>query len=144
MPGRDKRGTYRVLTCRTPRRHILKPMTRRARIFTALIAIASLLAVQFAVSAYACVSMAQQMSASDATGSACEDLQYANLCQQHCQFGKVSFETAKPAPTDDVIQSSVLRIAAPQLLAHSMRILLRRAPLPPERPPAIRFSVLRI
>lgn len=120
-------------------------MNRRIRrLSTAFVAMLVLLMSQLAVAAHVC-SMAGshvQMSAMDADD--CSGPAGANMCDQHCQFGHAAVDPAKPVPALDVTTGPSLNIQhtfpVPGLALRSPR----ETPPPPQPPPAIRFSVLRI
>lgn len=120
-------------------------MNRRIRrIFTAIAAILALLMSQLAVSAHVCEMVGMAVTVTQPAPDGCPDLNTANLCDQHCQFGHSAVDQGKPVPSLDLTSGPALHIQQPYpspiLAKHSPR----ETPLPPEPPPAIRFSVLRI
>jgi hypothetical protein len=129
-------------------------MTRRHRYLAALFALFALLTSQLAVAAYVCEimgspSMAVQVDTlppGEESDPCPEMLDSANLCQQHCAYGHSAVDQGKPLPlpAPDVGMSVALRIGEPCVLDSLLRRSLREPPLPPQPPPAIRFSVLRI
>jgi hypothetical protein len=118
-------------------------MSRRNRLFTAVLAAAMLLFAQLAVSAYACPMAAQ---APEMAQAGCdEDMGSVNLCEQHCDYGSASFDAAKPLQASPVAVLPSLRIELPDPLVSSIvapRARIAAGPAPP--PPLSRFTVLRI
>lgn len=118
---------------------------RRNRLFTALVALVSLLFMQLAVAAYACPS-AQHRTAEIAAmveaGMPCAetmslgmDEEQPNLCQAHCQAGQ---QTADKYELPLLASASVIAsVVAPFLTApiplgaYLQAPLLRRATAPP-------------
>ena len=120
-------------------------LSRSRRLSIALLAIFALLISQLAVSAHICAIMSSGTSAvSVEMSSPCTDEHNSqNVCEQHCQFGHLAVDHAKPLPAPDLTLGSALRIDQPYVFPSLERRSLRELP-PPEPPPAIRFSVLRI
>lgn len=116
------------------------------RVSTALIAIFVLLMSQLAVSAHVCELMDSGGVAMQAELSTpCpEPMGPSNVCEQHCQFGQSSVDQGKPLASVDVTLGPSLRIDQPYASLPLVRRSRRDLPPPPEPPPAIRFSVLRI
>lgn len=122
-------------------------MTRRLRrMLTAVLAMACLLLSQMAVAAYFCAetSPTAAIAAAQMPSDCEQQADPANLCQQHCQFGYSAVDAAKPVPTLDVTAASPLLLMQVPAVPSSQAPRLHRRVLPPEPPPAIRFSVLRI
>jgi hypothetical protein len=129
-------------------------MTRRHRYLAAVCALFALLTSQLAVSAYVCALMGPAPLAvevdkplpGDVMAPCAEMLDSANLCQQHCGYGHSAVDQGKPLPLPaaNVGTSVALRVGEPCVLDSLLRRSLREPPLPPQPPPAIRFSVLRI
>ena len=120
-------------------------ISRTRRLSTALVAIFALLMSQLALSAHACGTMASSTSVvAESQGPCPGSMDTSNLCDQHCQFGDSVMEHGKPLPALDVTLMTALRIDQPYLVPVLSRRSLREMPPPPEPPPAIRFSVLRI
>jgi hypothetical protein len=123
-------------------------MTRRARrLVVALVALLALLTSQLALSAHICEMLSSSSAAVHSQSSTpCPDMPAtSNLCDQHCQFGASAVDQAKPVPALDVTALSPgLHVNEPFVLFPGPRFSYRDSPLPPEPPPAIRFSVLRI
>jgi hypothetical protein len=122
-------------------------MQRRSRrLSTALLAIFALLISQLAVSAHICAIMDSAASTIQLEmASPCPDEGNSqNVCEQHCQFGHAAVDHAKPLPALDLTLGPALHIDHPYVFLSLERRSLRELPPPPEPPPAIRFSVLRI
>jgi hypothetical protein len=127
-------------------------MNRRHRFLAALFALFALLASQFAVSAYVCEMMASPGMAVQVDRSLAAEgpdpcpgmLDSANLCEQHCGYGHSAVDQGKPFPMLDVGMAAALRIDRPYVSDSLLRRSQRAPVVPPEPPPAIRFSVLRI
>jgi hypothetical protein len=123
-------------------------MTRRARrAAVAFLALFALLTSQLALSAHACEMLSSGGAAIHSQSpSPCPDMPVtSNLCEQHCQFGASAVDQGKPLPALDVtVVSPGLHVDRLFVLARTLRLSLRDSPLPPEPPPALRFSVLRI
>ena len=120
-------------------------MNRRIRhIFTAFAAILALLMSQLAVSAHVCEMAGMAVTVTEPAPNGCPDLNTPNLCDQHCQFGQSAVDQGKPLPSLDVTSGPALHIQQPYPFPILAKRSPRETPLPPEPPPAIRFSVLRI
>jgi hypothetical protein len=117
-------------------------MTTRARIFVALVAAATLLFSQLAISAYACPMDAAPVEAADD----CHELvTNASLCQGHCDYGSASFEIAKPIQAPAAALVSFLRVEPADVHGSRAPAPSRHAASGPARPPPLsRFTVLRI
>jgi hypothetical protein len=123
-------------------------MNRRIRrICTAFAAILALLMSQLAVSAHVCemAGMADvAVRLTQPSPGGCPELNTPNLCDQHCQFGQSAVDQGKPVPSLDLTSGPALHIQQPYPSPILAKRSPREMPLPPEPPPAIRFSVLRI
>ena len=120
-------------------------ISRTRRLSTALVAMFALLMSQLALSAHACGTMASPASiVADSQVPCPESMVTSNLCDQHCQLGSAAFDHGKPLPALDVTLATALRIDQPYLVPVLSRRSPREMPPPPEPPPAIRFSILRI
>ena len=105
-------------------------LTRTRRMLSALVAVAALLFAQLAVSAFAC----------PMTGGGDDN---ANLCQQHCAYGKVSFDSGKqPAASPGMVAAPLRIVALPSIDARAGSRPATPAAGPD--PPFERFTVLRI
>jgi hypothetical protein len=127
-------------------------MNRRIRFVAALLAVFAIVFAQLAVSAHACDFVAQQQAKDVAPGHECcndddpgSNSAGGNVCVEHCQYGKASFEGGPPAP--DLVDATgpALRVEIGDL-AHSAGrrsawLLVSPAASPPA---AILFGVLRI
>lgn len=122
----------------------MAPMTSRIRILTALVAAATLLFAELAVSAYACPMEAQTRAV--AGQADCDEMAVnANLCDRHCEYGSASCEIAKPAPVFAVASHVFLRVAVPDVSAAIVPAPSPHvAPGPAPPAPLDRFTVLRI
>jgi len=119
-------------------------MQRGRRSASALFILAALLFSQWVTASYACsmpLQQAVQMSGDMATG--CDELGTPNTCEQHC-YGAHAATDSGTSPSlphvTDLIPLRVELVAAPRLQV----ALEARRESPPDPPPAIRFSVLRI
>lgn len=130
---------------------------RRLRRLTAKIVIAAVLFTQMTVAAYACSGMNQSVHTAPPAVTA--DHQHAgmtgdcahkdtgnlNICQQHCQAGSQSVESAPQlsAPPAAILPVTVLVPFQPLLAVRIsvLSALLERETAPP---PLIRFRVFRI
>jgi hypothetical protein len=119
---------------------------RRSRLFTALLALVSLLFMQLAVASYACPtalsSKVAEVAAMADSGMPCAesmslsmDDEQPNLCQAHCQAGQQTADKYEMPPL--AIAALANSIYAP-FVAESMPVgapfqtpLLRRATAPP-------------
>lgn len=121
-------------------------MHRRLRRFSAFIAIFAMLAAQLALSAHACGMMQMSFAQAHAAMPAdCDQpMPSPNLCVQHCAYGESAVDAAKPLPAIDVTAGPALQVHEPVAAKLHRPLAQRQPPLPPEPPPAIRFSVLRI
>lgn len=120
-------------------------MNRRLRrLATAFVAGIALLFSQLVVSAHACDQLVgvAAMSAMEANG--CPEMNIVNLCDQHCQFGHSAVDQGKPVASPDITSGPAIHVQQPYPSPFLAGQAPREAPLPPEPPPAIRFSVLRI
>lgn len=118
-------------------------VNRRSRLFAALVAIVGLLFAQMAISAFSCPQMGGNAAVAE---SGCDEAMVvnANLCEQHCEYGQASFESAKSPASPPALAGPFLRVHA--LVAEQPRgqaIESRHSPAGPA-PPLIRFTVLRI
>jgi len=106
----------------------------------------ALLLSQLAVSAHFCALPSSiEPVAQVATHAPCSEMAVpANLCTQHCQFGSSVVDHGKPFPTLDLTLGSALLVVHPFARLPLAQRPARELPLPPEPPPAIRFSALRI
>ena len=119
-------------------------MIRKVRFLTALVTVASLLFAQLAAAAYSCpMSAAAPAAATMAMPCDLEPVDNANLCDNHCQYGSASFDSAKSAPLEQAVDTG-LRIPALATLAPPMGSSRSRAIAPAASPPFVRFTVLRI
>lgn len=123
-------------------------MNRRfRRFFMAFLAVFALLGSQLAVSAHFCNVMAGSAShaAMDMAGdgAGCPEVDTHNLCEQHCSFGNSAVDS-KQAPALDTAPATPFAYVNRPPVAASPVVRNRYPVLPPEPPPAIRFSVLRI
>jgi hypothetical protein len=118
--------------------------SRVRRLSTAIVAVFALLISQLAVSAHVCEMMGISETAARTASGDCPQLDTANLCNQHCQFGQSAVDPGKPLPTADLTSGPALYIHQPYPASVLATQLPRELPLPPEPPPAIRFSVLQI
>jgi len=122
-------------------------MNRRVRrVSISLVAMLALLLSQVAVSAHFCaMSSPAEPLAQVAVDGPCPEMAIAaNLCAQHCQFGHSVVDQGKPLPTLDLTLGSGLLVVSPFARVALAQRPAREPPLPPEAPPAIRFSALRI
>jgi hypothetical protein len=120
-------------------------MSRRSRLVTALLAAAALLFSQLAVSGYACPGMEAPAAHSAAVaGEDCDESGTANLCQQHCEYGKTALEQAKPLKMPIAVAVTgirpLVRCDAPQAVAATFERFVSVA----GPPPLSRSTVLRI
>jgi len=117
-------------------------MNRLVRRIAALVAIAALAFSQLAVSAYACAQDRPQVHGE--TSMPCEEIGGANLCERHCDYGAAANGTqAAPAAVAIPVATASWRIAPAASLSPT-RAWARPFERSIERPPLIRFSVLRI
>ena len=113
---------------------------------TAWVVIGALLFSQLALASHACARLgAAAASLEVAMPDGCtEQPEAPSLCREHCRFGESAFDLAKPLPSIDVTAGPALFIRdVPSVATLSPRDALDLQP-PPDPPPAIRFSVLRI
>jgi hypothetical protein len=117
-------------------------MNRLVRRLAAVAAIAALAFAQLAVAAYACTGERPQMEATQ-SAMPCE-MPSSNLCDRHCDYGANATD-AQPVPSLPAITLFALpqRIVAIAPAAPS-KAVARPFERSIERPPLIRFSVLRI
>jgi hypothetical protein len=118
--------------------------SRIRRVSTAIIAALALLASQLALSAHVCETMSAVAAVASMESVDCPPLDTVNLCEQHCQFGHSAVDPGKPVPAQDLTSGPTLYIHQPYPVPLLAARSLRELPPPPEPPPAIRFSVLRI
>lgn len=122
---------------------------RRFRPLVALVAIASLLFAQLAVSAYACPDLQASKPAvtqANAAAPGCNEMDMANpaLCHGYCQYGNQSVDLSVPwVPPAPIVLSAVVYADAElvaEARAASPHSLLARTTAPPL---AIRNCCLR-
>ena len=120
-------------------------MNRLARRIAAFVALAALAFGQVAVSAHAC---AGEMSRGHAMeGMPCEQMMPGgNLCERHCDYGATASDsqgapTAVNAPAPTLLPYGIEAPASNALFTKATARPFERSV---ERPPLIRFSVLRI
>jgi hypothetical protein len=118
-------------------------MPRPIRILAASIAACALVFAQLAVSAFVCPGQDGQAALERMSEAGCPDLDPANLCQQHCNYGEASVDSAKPLPGLAQTASAVLwfpaTLAAPHSLVPPGHIVPATGP-----PPLTLFGALRI
>jgi hypothetical protein len=120
-------------------------MIRKVRFLTALVTVASLLFAQLAAAAYSCpTGDASPAAAAMAMPCDLEPADNANLCDNHCQYGSASFDSAKSAPAFEQAVDAGLRISVVTVLARRIDSSRSRAIAPAASPPFVRFTVLRI
>ena len=122
-------------------------MNRRVRrVSTSLIAILALLLSQLVVAAHFCAVLSPAGPLVQvASLSPCQEMAVpANLCAQHCQFGNSVVDHGKPFPTLDLTLGPGLLVVRPFARLPLVERPARETTLPPEPPPAIRFSAARI
>jgi hypothetical protein len=119
-------------------------MNRLLRRIAALVALAALAFGQVAVAAHACTGEMARSHAMD--GMPCEQTMPAgNLCERHCDYGAAASDSQGTAPAVNTVAPALL----PWRIADASPFLPTKATARPfersiERPPLIRFSVLRI
>ena len=116
-------------------------MKRRTRHFAALFALLAFTFAQLATAAYACPKMMQPQAAAAMTDCHHGSNPSPNLCENHCDHGKISVDPLKP-------------LNPPAIVAVIVRPLAVVIPLDVPRaprcariatgPPPTRFTVLRI
>ena len=120
----------------------MRLMKRRIHPIAALIAIFALVFAQLATAAYACPQLAKAASverhAPDCDHGANPD---PNLCQRHCDDGKVSVETPKTFNPPVMATAFVLPIV---VLAIDTSLRAEKRTRIATGPPPTRFTVLRI
>jgi len=119
-------------------------MNRVRRAATALFMLAALLFSQWVTASFACAMVMPQVAqAAGGMPPGCPDAGTPNTCEKHCVGDHAATDSGKPASLPHVTDFSPLRIelvAAPPARAAWQA----RRDIPPEPPPAVRFSVLRI
>jgi len=117
-------------------------MRRGIRPFFAWLAILALLFTQIATAAYACPLLSPQVKAMTTSDCDHESNTDPNLCQRHCDDGKVSVDTAKPLAAPDMAVSFFIRPIA--VVASRDVPRAQRTTGTATGPPPTRFTVLRI
>lgn len=117
-------------------------MNRRSRLLAAVVAIVGLLFAQMAVSAFVCPVIGGNVVVAE---SPCDEAMSvnANLCDQHCEYGQASFESAKSPATPAALAGAFLRVDVLVPEQMGLRSESRISAAGPA-PPLIRFTVLRI
>lgn len=126
-----------------PCRQYTGRMSRALRIFAALVALVSVMAAQLAVSAHPCREMVRLPIPGDGLVQS-DDGRFGAACGEHCRAESANLDTGKAAADAIPLQGPAFRIPAFDAFAAAAQAALRRAPLPPEPPAAIRFAVLRL
>ena len=72
------------------------------------------------------------------------DLESPTLCQLHCDYDQQTVDIAKPAPQPLHASPAAVRIAVPEALPVTARIVRGHRAAPGPAPPLIRSTVLRI
>jgi len=118
-------------------------MKRGRRIACSLFILATLLFSQWATASYVCAMWVQPAMDARELRSGCHDLGTPNTCEQHCKAGHVATDSGKLPTFPDVTDFTPLRVV---LAAETVSRVAPRAwrDVPPDPPPTIRFSVLRI
>lgn len=108
-----------------------------------MVAIVGLVFAQMAISAFACPVIGASIAVA---GSPCDEAMSvnANLCDQHCEYGQASFDSAKSPTTPAALAGAFLRVGA--LVPEQSRGLgiESRISAAGPAPPLTRFTVLRI
>ena len=128
-------------------------LTRNTRFFAGLYALVSVLFTQFAVAGYACpdLQLGQSVNLADAMDSqampGCEgmDQDKPNLCKSHCEASSQSANSLHHAAPDAPVLAFLTVVAQPDF--HVPSLVSIQGDLfasIADRPPSIRFCVLRI
>jgi hypothetical protein len=116
-------------------------MKRLIRPFAAWITLVALVFAQLATAAYACPQLAERPAVANASDCDHGSDANPNLCERHCADGKVSVDTAKPAPAP-VIAATFARPIVFIAVDDAPRVHPRSRIA--TGPPPTRFTVLRI
>lgn len=127
-------------------------MYRRHRSFAALLAGFALAFAQLAVSAHACMlheqgAPAKVIAHHEGCAGALEESEVpvnGNVCAEHCQYGKASFDNAPQTAAADVLGPELRIEIADSTATIESRPAWRYVPAAAPPPPAILFGVLRI
>jgi hypothetical protein len=111
---------------------------------SALFVLVALLFSQWATASHACAMFAVPAAhAAHPAAPGCPDSGTPNTCEQHCGAGHAATDSAKSPSVPHI--TDFTRLRAGLIAAPLVRIAFEaRRDIPPEPPPAIRFSVLRI
>ena len=125
-------------------------MSRTVRSFAALLATATLVFSQLAVSAFACAKegpaafLAPASAMAQQHGPDCPNRPSRNLCSEHCSYGSTSVDThtiALPAPDLALLP---WRLTLPEVRTHSPAVREWRMERATGPPPPLLFGALRI
>ncbi len=119
-------------------------MPRPVRILAASLAACALVFAQMAVSAFACPGQASPAALEKMSEEGCPDLGSANLCQEHCNYGKASVDSAKPLPALAQATGPLLWVAVPLAASSHGLVPARRIAPAVGPPPLVLFGALRI
>lgn len=119
-------------------------MNRKMRFLTVFAIVASLLFAQLAAAAYSCPMSTHAPAAAVVMPCDFEQVDNANLCDNHCQYGSASFDAAKSAPAFEQAVDTGLRAPALTAIAPRMAASFSRVVAPAAPPAFVRFTVLRI
>ena len=125
---------------------------RTCRRFAALLALFALAFSQLALSAHTCHRTAHDAGSTPAMAMSvpCENMQGpmdgdANVCEQHCQYGKASVDKQQLPVAIFDSAAQPLRVAVPAPSTAQLSAASLRRPVPAATPPpALLFGVLRI
>lgn len=117
-------------------------LRRRTRLVWALAVVATLIASALGQSAMACAFPSRFQHFTSAAGP-CGIHGAASCCASSCAVGQATAD-AKSSTRPVVAVATIVRVNFEDRVQSAARAALRAAGPPPERPPAIRFSVLRI
>jgi hypothetical protein len=121
-------------------------VNRTFRRLAALLAIATLAFSQLAASAHACAGEMAMAAALEAPMPCGESMPEGNLCERHCDYGATASDSHGVSSAISAAPAVLLpwRIAATNPPAPATKAAARPFERSIERPPLIRFSVLRI
>jgi hypothetical protein len=118
-------------------------MSKRRAWLAPLVVIASLLFSQWAAASQFCLLAAGTSDPAAAEAKApCPDMPDTSTCVRHCASGLPAIDVAHAPSVPAFVAAPALRLQLADV--PTARARDTRAPLPPQPPPTIRFSVLRI
>ena len=119
-------------------------MKRGRRIASSVFIVAALLFSQWAMASYVCAMLVPPaMEAAHSGSPGCPDMGTPNTCEQHCTGLNAATDSGKSPSLPHVTDFIPLRIEL--VAARLPRVAFEaRRDIPPEPPPTVRYSVLRI